>query len=59
MLFPSDAGALQQMVDKHCGGAAAEQGAGGVGSHMNLNQFIDLSRSECLNESDDHTFQVN
>ncbi|KAL5272692.1 hypothetical protein ACHWQZ_G000771 [Mnemiopsis leidyi] len=52
----ADPVALERMVEKHCTGASADQG-GAPGGYIDLNQFIDMSKSECLNESDDHTFK--
>jgi len=55
----ADPVALERMVEKHCSGASSDQG-GAQGGYIDLNSFIDMSRSECLNESDDqdHTFQA-
>jgi len=53
----ADPAALEKMVEKHCTGASggADQG-GAPGGFMDLNTFLDMSKSECLNESDDHPF---
>lgn len=53
--------ALEKMVEKHCAGAAAAGGSEGGDSIIpgmaDLFSFIETPKCECLNESDDHTFQ--
>jgi len=52
----ADNKALEEMIKKHYGeegGAGEETGVPGM---MDLTTFIDKSRSECLNEDDDHPY---
>jgi len=52
----ADNKALEEMIKKHYGeegGAGEETGVPGM---MDLTSFIDKSRSECLNEDDDHPY---
>jgi len=52
----ADNKALEDMIKKHYGeegGAGEETGVPGM---MDLTSFIDKSRSECLNEDDDHPY---
>lgn len=52
----ADNKALEDMIKKHYGeegGAGEETGVPGM---MDLTTFIDKSRSECLNEDDDHPY---
>jgi len=49
---------LTKKVESHCsGGGAGVSGAGQVGSYVDLTPHIDFKKSECLNESDTHTFR--
>jgi len=49
---------LTKKVEAHCsGGGSTGGGAGQVGSYVELNSHIDFKNSECLNESDTHTFK--
>ena len=51
---------LTKKVETHCKGGAAGGAAssGLIGSYVDLSQHIDFKNSECLNESDTHTFRV-
>lgn len=49
---------LTKKVETHCSGAGASaSGAVQIGSYVDLNPHIDFKNSECLNESDTHTFR--
>ena len=52
----ADNKALEEMINKHYGEEGGEGEDAGVKGMMDLATFIDKSRSECLNEDDDHPY---
>ena len=52
----ADNKALEDMIKKHYGEEGGEGEEAGVKGMMDLATFIDKSRSECLNEDDDHPY---
>jgi len=53
----ADAKQLEEKIKKWYGDDEGDDGDSPVKGHMDLNTFISKSESECLNESDDHTFE--
>jgi len=52
----ADNKALEDMIKKHYGEEGGETEDAGVKGMLDLVTFIDKSRSECLNEDDDHPY---
>jgi len=52
----ADNKALEDMIKKHYGEEGGETEDAGVKGMLDLMTFIDKSRSECLNEDDDHPY---
>jgi len=53
----ADASQLEEKIKKWYSDEEGDDGDSPVKGHMDLNTFISKAESECLNESDDHTFE--
>jgi len=53
----ADASQLEEKIKKWYSDEEGDDGDSPVKGHMDLNTFINKAGSECLNESDDHTFE--
>ncbi|XP_003384467.1 PREDICTED: thioredoxin-like protein 1 [Amphimedon queenslandica] len=53
----ADIKAIEAGILKHIKNSDSSSASGPVSGQVNINSIIDISGSECLNESDDNTFQ--